>query len=180
MPTAKPTAKKRYQVAKGLSEQLMGLAPELAGKFQCPTCMGVFNIHFASTDITAAHILPEASGGNRWTLLCRECNSGFGKFQDKWLGEYLNLLLNDGASFLDAKTKSKYIEVNGEKVSGRISVSREGLINILLPTNYGSSDFPMGNLSRIQIKTATVEINGDLEMVTVPESTGTFLYSCNL
>jgi hypothetical protein len=46
--------------------------------------------------------------------------------------------------------------------------------------NLGSSDFPMGNLSRIQVKTATVEIDGDLEMVTVPESTGTFLYGCNL
>lgn len=45
---------------------------------------------------------------------------------------------------------------------------------------FGSSDFPMGNLSRIQIKPAAVEIDGDLEMVTVPESTGTFLYSCNL
>ena len=44
----------------------------------------------------------------------------------------------------------------------------------------GSSDFPMGNLSRIQIKPAAVEIDGDLEVVTVPESTGTFLYSCNL
>ena len=44
----------------------------------------------------------------------------------------------------------------------------------------GSSDFPVGDLSRIQIKPAAVEIDGDLEVVTVPESTGTFLYSCNL
>ena len=44
----------------------------------------------------------------------------------------------------------------------------------------GSSDFPVGNPSRIQIKSAAVEIDGDLEMVTVPESTGTFLYRCNL
>ena len=44
----------------------------------------------------------------------------------------------------------------------------------------GSSDFPVGNLSRIQIKPAAVEIDGDLEMVSVPESTGTFLYSSNL
>ena len=47
-------------------------------------------------------------------------------------------------------------------------------------TNFGSSDFPMGHIRRIQIKPAAVEIDGDLEMVTVPESTGTFLYSCNL
>ena len=46
--------------------------------------------------------------------------------------------------------------------------------------NSGSSDFPMGNLNRIQIKSAAVEIDGDLEMVTVSESIGTFLYSCNL
>ena len=45
---------------------------------------------------------------------------------------------------------------------------------------FGSSDFPVGDLSRIQIKPAAVEIDGDLEVVTVPESTGTFLYSCNL
>ena len=39
----------------------------------------------------------------------------------------------------------------------------------------GSSDFPMGSPNRIQIKSAAVEIDGDLEMVTIPESTGTFL-----
>jgi hypothetical protein len=38
----------------------------------------------------------------------------------------------------------------------------------------------MGNLNRIQVKAAAVEIDGDLEMVTIPETTGTFLYGCNL
>jgi len=44
----------------------------------------------------------------------------------------------------------------------------------------GSSDFPVGNLSRIQIKSTAVEVDGDLEMVTIPESTGPFLYSSDL
>lgn len=131
-----PTAEQRYQLAKALSAHLVNLAPELDGKFQCPTCMRAFNIHPSSTDITAAHILPEAAGGKKWTLLCEKCNKNFGKSQDKWFGEYLNVLLNEKASFLDVKTKSKYIEVNGEKVSGRIFVSNDDTINIILPTNH--------------------------------------------
>lgn len=34
----------------------------------------------------------------------------------------------------------------------------------------------MGNLSREQIKSAAMEIHGDLEMVAVPEPAGPFLY----
>lgn len=44
----------------------------------------------------------------------------------------------------------------------------------------GSSDFPMGLLNRIQVQNAAVEIDGDLTMVTISESIGTFLYRGNL
>ncbi|MEO7859062.1 MAG: hypothetical protein ABIU05_01255 [Nitrospirales bacterium] len=39
----------------------------------------------------------------------------------------------------------------------------------------GSSDFSMGHVNWIEVKAAAMEIDGDLEMVTVSESTGTFL-----
>lgn len=38
----------------------------------------------------------------------------------------------------------------------------------------------MGSRSRIQVKPAAVKIDGDLEMISVPEPIGTFLYRCNL
>jgi hypothetical protein len=40
------------------------------------------------------------------------------------------------------------------------------------PYNFGSSDIPMGNLNGIQIKSTAMEIDGNLEMITIPESIG--------
>lgn len=161
-----PTAEQRFKLAKAFSTHLVNLAPKLVERFQCPTCMRIFNIHPSSTDITAAHILPEAAGGKNWTLLCRQCNSNFGKSQDRWFGEYLNVLLNEKASFLDAKTKSKYIEINGEKFSGKISVANDGTIDLILPTNHN----PPGKVDslclgpKVEIKFVAELVKHELEI----------------
>jgi hypothetical protein len=147
MPITKPTINQRYQLANTLGLHLADFSPDLKGKFQRPTCTKVLNIHLSSKDITAAHILPEAAGGKRWTLLCKQCNSSFGKSQDKWFGEYLNVLLDEKASFLDAKTKSKYIEVNGEKISGTITVPKQGPIEIFMPIDHN----PPGKVKSIHL-----------------------------
>jgi hypothetical protein len=41
--------------------------------------------------IDTAHLIPEAAGGHRTTLLCKKCNNEFGRCQDRWLGDFLNL-----------------------------------------------------------------------------------------
>jgi len=91
--------------------------------------------------------LPEAAGGKKWTLLCKQCNSSFGKSQDKWFGEYLNVLLDEKASFLDAKTKSKYIEVNGEKIAGTITVPKQGPIEVFMLIDHN----PPGKVESIHL-----------------------------
>lgn len=141
------TSQQRDRKAKTLASQLSGLNAQLQGKFQCPTCMNVFDILNSRGSITAAHIVPNAAGGARWTLLCKKCNSDFGRQQDKWFGEYLSVLLDPDASILSVKTKSKYIEVNGERVSGRILVSKDRSLDILLPIDLN----PPGKVDSIKL-----------------------------
>lgn len=96
--------------------------------------MKPFHVEQDSDCYTAGHIIPEAAGGKEWTILCRVCNSRFGERQDNWFGEYLCVLQNTEGSFFHAKSKSKYITVNGVTVSGRVSVSEEdGAIEIFTP-----------------------------------------------
>lgn len=131
-----PDKKAREKLAKQLSQHLSGFGSEFLGCFLCPICMTPFSFHNESDKLTAAHIIPDSAGGKEWTILCNTCNSKFGKAQDKWFGEYLCILNNPEGTFLHAKSKSKYITINGVKVSGTVSVSSEdGSIEIIVPTN---------------------------------------------
>lgn len=128
--------KKRLKLAKSLSQHLSSFGECFDGIFLCPTCMSELDTGYDFESITAGHIVPESAGGKRWTLLCKSCNSEFGKLQDKWFGEYICILKNPEGSFLHAKSKNKYITVNGITVSGLVDVSEDdGAIEVILPTN---------------------------------------------
>lgn len=97
---------------------------------------------------SAGHILPDAAGGKEWTFLCRECNSRFGKKQDKWFGEYLDILYNPKGTLLHAKTKSRYITINGESVRADVNISKpENSIDIFLPIDRN----PPGKVQNINL-----------------------------
>lgn len=142
----KPSNESRSKLVNDLSEHLLSFGSIYEGKVVCPTCLNKFNLKDEQDKFSAAHILPEAAGGQEWTFLCRSCNSRFGEKQDKWFGEYLHILSNPKATLLDAKTKSRYISVNGEKVSGNISVKNNDSIEVILPTNRN----PPGKIKSIQ------------------------------
>ncbi len=128
-----PSKKKIYALARSYSDQLETFSSELKGKFQCPACMRSFDVFEGNKEISAAHILPESIGYQRWTLLCKKCNNDFGRHQDKWFGEYLSVLLQEKGTFFHTKTKSKYLEINGKKVSGTITPTEDDVIQIFLP-----------------------------------------------
>jgi hypothetical protein len=69
-----------------------------------------------------------SAGGRVTTLLCVTCNSGFGSRQDKWIGEYLHIVLRNG-SILDAKSQKGHFEIGGVRVAGRYRILPDGGLN---------------------------------------------------
>jgi len=138
----------RLKLAQVLSHSLSGFGDCFHDQLVCPVCLAMLPLREASEWYTMGHIIPESAGGKEWTILCKDCNSKFGKLQDKWFGEYLSLLKNPKATFVDAKTKSKYITVNGKTVSGTISVSKvDGAIEVFVPINRN----PPGEVNELTI-----------------------------
>ncbi len=126
---------------------------------------------------TAGHIVPESAGGSEWTILCQVCNSRFGARQDKWFGEYLCVLLDPEGTFFHAKSKSRYITVNGVSVSGRINVSEEdGTIEIFTPIDRNPAgkvdSIPHGEKLEVQF---TPEITKHINEVQVGYITAAYL-----
>lgn len=153
----KSTKASRLRLAKYLNKHLNSFGDGFENKVICPTCVKEFDMDLDQRKFTAGHILPEASGGNEWTFLCKDCNSKFGEKQDKWLGEYLNILNNPKGTILDAKTKSKYITINGETVNGSVNVSDvDGGIEVFLPINRNApgkiESFKFGSAPEISFK----------------------------
>ncbi len=138
--------KQRIEIALKLSEDLSKFDGNLKGKFMCPVCGDTFEAT-DEANITDAHIIPEAAGGKELTLLCRSCNSTFGANQDRWFGEYLNISLSKDKTILSAKTKSKYLQLNGEKVRGEIKEMDDGDIHVYLYENHN----PPGKLEALKL-----------------------------
>lgn len=122
--------KTRIKIAHKLADDLSKFDGSMKGKFMCPVCADIYDCN-DETNITDGHIIPDAVGGKGLTLLCKSCNSRFGGNQDKWFGEYLDILLNK-KTFLSAKTRSKYLTINGTKVRGDVKELDDGGIDIFL------------------------------------------------
>ena len=103
----KSTKESRLILAKYLNKHLCSFGDGFEDKVICPTCVKEFDLNLDQRSFTAGHILPEASGGDEWTFLCKDCNSQFGEKQDKWLGEYLNILSNPRGDAFRCKNKEQ-------------------------------------------------------------------------
>lgn len=164
----KSSKKSRLKLASYLSEHLATFGSTYEGKVMCPTCLGEFNLKDDQEKFSAGHILPDAVGGQEWTFLCGSCNSKFGEKQDKWFGEYLHILNNPRGTFLDAKTKSKYITVNGETVRGDISVKKDGTIEVFLPIDRNPpgkvKSIPKGSTLEFSFKPMLVDHENEIEV----------------
>ncbi len=128
----KPNKSSRYKLAKSLCRDLYSFGECFLDHILCPVCMTKIHTEHEKEKYTAGHITPESAGGNEWTILCKKCNSKFGERQDKWFSEYLRILKKPEETFIHAKSKSKYITINGVKVSGDIRVSeKDGSIDVI-------------------------------------------------
>jgi hypothetical protein len=148
----KSTKESRLKLAKYLNEHLCSFGDHFNDVIICPTCLSRLDLNRDQDKFSAGHIIPEAAGGDEWTFLCNTCNSEFGRKQDKWFGEYLHILNNPKGTFLNAKTKGKYISVNGQTVRGDINISRDGSIEIFLPIDRN----PPGKVKSIKMDTTLV------------------------
>ena len=156
----KPNERSRLQLAKLLSQHLSSFGKCFQGVILCPACIKPLDIKDDFKSLTAGHIIPDSAGGTEWTLLCNSCNSKFGHMQDNWFSEYLCVLKNSEGTFFHAKTKSKYITVNGVTISGMIDVSEiDGAVEVFLPINLN----PPGKVDSIpRSDTLTVQFSPEL------------------
>lgn len=120
--------RKLSQHYRDLCSNLALFRPESIESFMCPTCLEIFpwqHKHRGSYMITRAHILPQAAGGREFTFACKKCNSLFGSKQDRWFGDYLNLVNTDKKRLGDAYKISTY-ELNGIRINGSLQETENG------------------------------------------------------
>ena len=83
-----------------LSEDLRTVVPDAGQRVACPVCLGFFDADdYRSGQLTRGHIIPEATGGKSYTLVCRACNSKLGSDQDaelKKLSDYVRMTRGPG------------------------------------------------------------------------------------
>lgn len=115
--------KKKDVVLGRLAQHLRNFYPELANYFVCPTCLTKIPLSKAS-QVSEAHIVPEAAGGSLRTYLCRDCNSAFGAKQDKWFGEYVHLR-QENKDLLETRVKANYFEIDGVRCGGTFIADRQ-------------------------------------------------------
>ncbi|HKI05799.1 MAG TPA: HNH endonuclease [Thermoanaerobaculia bacterium] len=115
--------KRKSLVLGRLAEHLRSFYPELSHHFICPTCLVKIPLSKAS-QVSEAHIVPEAAGGSLKTYLCRDCNSNFGAKQDKWFGEYAHLR-REKKDLLETRVKASYFEIDGIRYGGTFFADRQ-------------------------------------------------------
>ena len=106
---------KKEKILTAISENLTAFNKEYEHKFLCPTCLALIDLNEIS-QISEAHIIPKSTGNNKITWLCSECNKIFGHKQDKWFGEYINIVKE--------KTSNATYAVNG--TTSRVMIKQSG------------------------------------------------------
>ncbi len=96
----------------------------------CPVCFKKIDIR-KSNEISDAHIIPKAAGGNRKTFLCKKCNSDFGSKQDKWFGEFIRLI-ESKKNIVQTQIKADSFFLCNKNVRGRFEYSPESGMEVLI------------------------------------------------
>jgi hypothetical protein len=131
-------SKRKDLVLGRLAAHLRSFYPELSNHFICPTCLARIPLSKTS-QISEAHIIPEAAGGILRTYLCRDCNSKFGAKQDKWFGEYVHLR-QEGKDLLETRIKAGYFDIDGIRCGGTFVADRESGIEFFIDMSRTSPD----------------------------------------
>src|SRR6476661_3527886 len=115
-------SKRKSLVLGRLAQHLRSFYPELSDHFICPTCLAKIPLSKAS-QVSEAHIVPQAAGGKLRTYLCRDCNSTFGAKQDKWFGEYAHLS-REKRDLLETRIKASHFDIDGVRYGGTFIADR--------------------------------------------------------
>lgn len=160
----KQKSKNKHRMLDAASRSVARFYPEHAEVFICPACLRKIPIS-KTCQITDAHILPKAAGGKIKTFLCQRCNSRYGSAQDKWLGEYLNMLKPPGLSLslFKAKQQDGYFDINGQRVNGRYCIGSSGEIVFFTTPQANSPD----TLKQLDERVAQAKEKGSL-LIQVP------------
>lgn len=127
----------KITILKSFSEHLSKFYPELENTFVCPTCL----IHIPCeerSEISEAHIMPEAVDGWQTTFICKNCNSTFGSKQDRWLGEHLHMEKND-FDVLEANNVRSF-DINGRRFNGKIDADHRKGVSIYIDLSRSAPD----------------------------------------
>jgi len=133
MNMAKPSKKKNQRYLESLSANLRYFYPKFSNILMCPVCFRKIDIR-NKKEISDAHIIPKAAGGNRKTILCRRCNSHFGSKQDKWFGELIRIIKSE-ENIVQTRIKNNSFFLCDRKIEGRIEYSPEKGYEILIHGN---------------------------------------------
>jgi hypothetical protein len=121
-----------------LAEHLRRFYPELSDHFVCPTCLAKIKLSKTS-QISKAHIIPDAAGGRLKTYLCRDCNSMFGTKQDKWFGEYAHLR-KEKKDLLETRVQAGHFTIDGIRYGGTFSADRKRGLEFIVDMNRTSPE----------------------------------------
>lgn len=127
--------KLKPRILERLAAHLARFYPELRGQFMCPTCLKTTPVT-SPQKISEAHIIPRAADGKLRTFLCQRCNSDFGSKQDRWFGEYLNLVKSKKDP-LEANT-ARHVEIEGIRYGATVKADRRTGIEVFVDRSRSS------------------------------------------
>lgn len=154
--------KKKHCALAALSEHLRCFIPSITNTYVCPTCL--VHVPLSKPDLVSkAHIIPQSAGGGITTWLCRKCNSDFGRRQDKWFGEYLQITKNSLSPF-DTPTKAQKFELDGIRFGGTYCTNSVGEIEFVIDPMRTSP----ASLNELQIRSRSTGFDRSSVSFSVP------------
>lgn len=127
------------EILKMLSSNLGYFYPELKEHFLCPTCLSSIPLHKKGY-ITEAHIIPRKARGRLETYLCKDCNSLFGRKQDKWFGEFLRLSTEAKPSIFATDIRDGYFRIGDTCVNGDWEQEQDGSLSFYIHPDRNSPE----------------------------------------
>jgi hypothetical protein len=125
------------KILKMLSSSLEFFYPELRKQFLCPTCLTSIPLH-KKGNITEAHIIPRKAQGKLRTYLCKDCNSLFGRKQDKWFGELVRLNTEEATSIFATDIRDGHFWIDNIRVNGDWEQKQNGTLSFYIHKDRNS------------------------------------------
>lgn len=145
-------------VLKMLSLSLEYFYPDLKSHFLCPTCLSPIPLH-KKNNITEAHIIPRKARGLPKTYLCKDCNSLFGRKQDKWFGEFLRLSADAKPSIFATDIRNGYFQIDDTRVGGDWKQEQDGSLSIFIHADRSSPETNTLILSKFKVPSPTIDLS---------------------